>query len=77
MACTGPKGQWRLILASDRLSELQSILDVLIALGKVDPDAVLSHVLGPEEELQIGWETTLVLRTQADALRIADEEKTA
>lgn len=77
MAYTGPKGQWRLILVSDKLSELQSILDVLLALGKVDPDTVLSHVLGPEEELQIGWETTLVLRTQIDALRIAEEEQTA
>lgn len=76
MAYQGPSGQqWRLILASDSQVELQEILEVLVALGKYDPESRLSHVMGPELELQIGYETTLVVRTEQTALRLVNLEE--
>ncbi len=75
MAYLGPgTPKWRLIVTSDSLLEIEDVLELLIAAGKYDPGALLSHVIGLEEELQIGWETTVVVRTAETAVRLVEQE---
>ncbi len=67
--------KWRFIICSDSLSEIQEILAILQAHGKYDHGVSLSHVRGPEDELQVGWETTLVARSATEALQLTEEKR--